>query len=186
MSAFSADAEGSKLPAQFAIFISDMVPASPFTVQLDGIRGGDTVASDTENVTLNGTHASVEFTLNEGRGGAGGDGGGGDMTVMNPPVVTGLDPVTVDELAAVSVDLSATDPLGTNVTLTAANLPGNAMFTPSGAGGTLSWTPSYTDAGTYTVKITATPEDAARTATYDLVITVKNAAVFGVRTTVQF
>lgn len=167
-----------KLPAQFAVLISDNVPPSPFALQLDGLRGGSVVASDTENVTLAGTRGSIKFTLNEGGGGgAGGDGGGGaDMAVMNPPVVTGLDPVTVDELAPLSVDMSATDPLGGNVVLSASNLPGNAVFTPNGATGKLTWTPTYTDAGSYTVKITATPDDASRTATFDLVVTVKNAA----------
>ncbi len=98
------------------------------------------------------------------------------MAVQNPPVVTPLDPITTDELAPLSVTLSASDPLGGNVTLSASNLPGNAMFTPNGASGTLAWTPTFTDAGTYTVKITATPDDTSRTATYDLSITVKNAA----------
>jgi hypothetical protein len=162
-----------KLPSQFAILIADNVPASPFALQIDGIRGGAVVASDTENVTLSGTRGSVKFTLNEGGGGAGG-GGGGDMAVMNPPTVTPLDPVTVDELAPLSVTLTATDPLGGNVVLSASQLPGNAMFDAST--GKLTWTPSYTDAGMYTVKITATPDDASRTATYDLVVTVKNAA----------
>ncbi|MGZ3442642.1 MAG: putative Ig domain-containing protein, partial [Polyangia bacterium] len=168
-----------KLPAQFAILIADNVPASPFAVQIDGIRGGAAVASDTENVTLVGGRGSVKFTLNEAGGGAGGGGGGGgsdvDMAVMNPPVVSGNDPVTIDELAALTVTLIATDPLGSPVTLSAASLPGNAMF--DAGTGKLTWTPSYTDAGNYTVKITATPtDDATRAATYDLPITVKNAA----------
>jgi hypothetical protein len=166
-----------KLPAQFAILISDNVPSSPFALQLDGVRGSDVVASDTRLVTLSGTRGSVKFTLDEsGGGGAGGDGGGGDMAVTNPPVVTGLDPVTIDELTPLAIDLSATDPLGSNVVLSSNNLPGNAKLTPTGATAKLTWTPSYTDAGVYTVKITATPEDPTRAATYDLVITVKNAA----------
>ena len=166
------------LPAQFAILVSDPVPASPFTVQLDGLRSGTVVASDTEGVSLANGRGSVTFRLDEGViGPGGGDGGNmGDMAVQNPPVVTGLDPVAVDEMQALSVDLSATDPLGGNVVLSASNLPGNAMFTPTGATGKLTWTPGYTDAGTYTVKITATPDDTARTATFDLVVTVKNAA----------
>ncbi|MCU1282242.1 MAG: hypothetical protein JWM53_5788 [bacterium] len=172
-----ASAGAIKLPAQFAILIGDMVPASPFVVQLDGIRGGATVASDSQTVSLAGTRGSVKFTLNEaGGGGSGGGGGGsgGDMAVMNPPVLSGIDPVTVDELAPLTVNVTATDPLGSAVALSAASLPGNAMF--DGASGKLTWTPSYTDAGKYTVKITATPDDPTRAATYDLVITVKNAA----------
>ena len=74
-----------KMPSQFAILIADNVPASPFALQLDGIRGGAVVASDSENVSLSGTRGSVKFTLNEGGGGSGG--GGGDMAVMNPPTV---------------------------------------------------------------------------------------------------
>jgi hypothetical protein len=170
-----------KLPAQFAILIADSVPDSPFVVQIEGIRGGATVVSDSETVSLANGRGSVKFTLNEaGSGGSGGGGGGGgaegDMAVMNPPVVTGLDPVNVDEMTAISVDLTATDPLGGNVVLSAASLPGNAVFAPNGAAGKLTWTPGYSDAGKYTVKVTATPDDATRAATFDLVITVKNAA----------
>ena len=167
-----------KLPAQFAILVSDPVPASPFTVELDGLRGGGVVASDSQPVTIINGRGSIEFTLDEGViGPGGGDGGaGGDMAVQNPPTVTPLDPVTTDELAPLSVTLTAADPLGGNVTLSASSLPGNAKFTPNGASGTLAWTPTFTDAGIYTVKITATPDDTSRTATYDLVITVKNAA----------
>src|SRR6185503_11602303 len=32
-----------KMPAQFAVLIGDNVPASPFLLQLDGIRGGAVV-----------------------------------------------------------------------------------------------------------------------------------------------
>src|SRR4051794_11558559 len=37
-----------KMPSQFAIVIADNVPGSPFALQLDGIRGGTIVATDTE------------------------------------------------------------------------------------------------------------------------------------------
>ena len=167
-----------KLPAQFAILVSDPVPASPFTVELDGLRGGSVVASDSRPITITNGRGSVDFTLDDGViGPGGGDGGtGGDMAVQNPPVVTPLDPLTTDELAPLSVTLTATDPLGGNVVLSASNLPGNAVFTQNGASGTLAWTPTFSDAGKYTVKITATPDDTSRTATYDLPITVNNAA----------
>jgi putative Ig domain-containing protein len=171
---------GIKLPAQFAILFSSDAPASPFDVRIEGVRGSDVVASDARSVTIANMRARVDFTLNEiGGGGSGGDGGGNgpDMAVMNPPVVSPLTPIAVDELQPISVDFTATDPLGAgDVTLSASQLPGNATFTATATGGTLKWTPGYTDAGSYTVKITATPTDPTRIATYDLPITIKNAA----------
>jgi parallel beta-helix repeat protein len=83
------------------------------------------------------------------------------ITVNNvdrPPVVTAPPAVSVNEGSPLAVNVTASDPDGDPITaLTAAGLPAGATFTP-GAGnttGTLSWTPGYTQAGTYTVSFTA-------------------------------
>src|SRR4029077_5145342 len=62
------------------------------------------------------------------------------------------------ENALLTVDVTASDPNGDAITsLVATGLPSGATFTP-GAGntsGTLSWTPSFIQAGTYVVTFTA-------------------------------
>ena len=54
---------------------------------------------------------------------------------------------TVNEGQSLTFTISATDPDGDNLTYSASNLPSGATFTP--ATRTFSWTPSYTQAGTY-------------------------------------
>jgi len=83
------------------------------------------------------------------------------ITVTNvdrAPVVTAPSTATVAENAPLTVNVTASDPDGQSITtLTASGLPSGATFTP-GAGntsGTLNWTPSFSQSGSYTVTITA-------------------------------
>ena len=75
------------------------------------------------------------------------------------PVVTAPATATGAENALLTVNVSAADPDGDAITaLGASGLPAGATFTP-GAGnltGTLSWTPDFTQSGSYTVSFTAT------------------------------
>jgi len=60
---------------------------------------------------------------------------------------------------ALTVDVTATDPDGDAITtLTASGVPVGATFTPGigNTSGTLTWTPTVTQAGSYTVTFTAT------------------------------
>src|SRR5262249_14466484 len=83
------------------------------------------------------------------------------VTVINvngPPVVTAPATATVAENALLTVDVTVSDPDGDPISsLTATGLPAGATFTAAGdnKSGTLSWTPSFTQAGSYTVTFTA-------------------------------
>ncbi|MBI2504746.1 MAG: PD40 domain-containing protein [Candidatus Latescibacteria bacterium] len=69
-----------------------------------------------------------------------------------PPVLTVPGAQEVDEGQTLSFNVSATDPdPGQTVTITAAGLPDGAAF----SNGAFSWTPSLTQAGSYTVTFTA-------------------------------
>ena len=80
------------------------------------------------------------------------------VPVDRAPVVTAPATAAVAETQALTVNVTAADPDGQAISsLTAAALPTGAAFTP-GAGntsGTLTWTPTAGDAGTYPVTFTA-------------------------------
>src|SRR5439155_595923 len=67
--------------------------------------------------------------------------------VKRAPVLTAIGNKTVLENALVSFTVSATDPDADTLTYTATGLPTGASFDP--ATRTFSWTPSYTQSGTY-------------------------------------
>lgn len=70
----------------------------------------------------------------------------------NAPVVVDPGAQTIKEGQTLAIPVTATDPNGTALTLTSANLPYGALFTDNGNGrGTLAWTPTYDQAGQYTV-----------------------------------
>src|SRR5205814_667566 len=74
------------------------------------------------------------------------------------PTVTAPSAVSVSEGAPLTVNLTAADPDGDVLTgLVASGLPPGATFTAGtgNTGGTLSWTPSYTQHGVYSVTFTA-------------------------------
>ena len=79
--------------------------------------------------------------------------------VDRAPTVTAPATQSANENALLSFTVTASDPDGDAITsLTAAPLPAGATFTP-GAGntsGTFSWTPTFTQAGSYPVTFTAT------------------------------
>jgi PKD repeat protein len=75
---------------------------------------------------------------------------------------------SVNEGATLSFNLSATDPDGGVITYSAATLPSGATF----SGQTFTWTPSYTQAGSYPV--TFTVSDGSLTDSEQITITVNN------------
>ena len=92
-----------------------------------------------------------------------------------PPVVTVQATATGPENALLTFSVSASDPDAgdTIASLTAGGLPAGATFT-AGAGntsGTFSWTPSFTQAGSYTVNFTAAN---ARSGSASTAITITN------------
>src|SRR5436309_6698218 len=99
------------------------------------------------------------------------------ITVTNvdrAPVVTAPATATAAENSLLTVSVTASDPDGQAITsLNAAGLPAGASFTPGGGNttGTLTWTPSFAQAGSYTVTFTASN---ALSGSASTVITVTN------------
>src|SRR5262249_12744824 len=95
-------------------------------------------------------------------------------TLEGAPVGTAPTSATVDENGALAVNVSASDPDGDAIaSLTAAGLPAGASFTAASGNtsGSLLWTPTFADAGAYTVvfKAANAMSDSATTA-----VTVRN------------
>jgi hypothetical protein len=91
------------------------------------------------------------------------------VAVNNPPVLASIDAKSVNENVLLTFTLSASDADGNSLTYSATNLPSGATF----VGQTFSWTPSYTQSGTYPgVHFAVT--DGSATDTEDITITVVN------------
>jgi VCBS repeat-containing protein len=96
-----------------------------------------------------------------------------DAPVLNVPSGNAADgSFTVNEGATLSFNVTATDPdQGDVLTLTASGLPAGATF----SGGTFSWTPNFTQAGTYTVTFQVEDNGSPKlSATKTATITVNN------------
>ncbi len=79
--------------------------------------------------------------------------------VNRNPIVSVASTATVNENALLSLPVTVSEPEGeTIVSLTSSTLPVGAVFTPNGTntGGSLVWTPSYADSGSYSMTFTAT------------------------------
>ena len=73
-----------------------------------------------------------------------------------PPVFGGLAPLTVKAGDTIQVVVTATDPNGDSIALTADSLPSGASFVDAGDGsGTLTWNPWENQVGSYVVNIVA-------------------------------
>ena len=91
-------------------------------------------------------------------------------SVNQPPVMTAIAAQSVAENAPLSFTVSGSDPDGDALTYSAAGLPAGASF--SAASRTFSWTPSYSQAGSYTV--TFTVSDGSLSVSQSVSITVTN------------
>ncbi|HEY3281768.1 MAG TPA: Ig-like domain-containing protein, partial [Armatimonadota bacterium] len=97
---------------------------------------------------------SFSFTVSDGKATSTAATIGLAITAVNdPPVLTVPVAQSVNEGQPLTFSVSATDPDGDSVALSASGLPSGATFTP--ATGTFAWTPGYTQSGTYTVTFTA-------------------------------
>ncbi|MCX5701718.1 MAG: putative Ig domain-containing protein [Candidatus Omnitrophica bacterium] len=125
----------------------------------------------TPDYTQSGTYTAVHFAVTDGTASATED---ITITVTNvnrAPVLTAIGNKTVTENSALSFIINATDADGDTLTYSASNLPTGATFNASAR--TFSWTPSLSQAGTYTaVHFAAT--DGTATASEDITITVNN------------
>lgn len=93
------------------------------------------------------------------------------LTVLDTnraPVLSAIGNHTVAEGNTLSFDLAATDPDNDALTLTCGPLPAGAAF----SGSRFTWTPGYTQAGTYT--LTAAVSDGSLTDTETVTLTVTN------------
>jgi len=97
----------------------------------------------------------------------------GYTTSNDPPSISAIPQQSVDEGSTRSVDISATDPDGDAITLSAPGLPSFATFSDGGGGrGTVTLSPGYDDSGTYTIRITAS--DGTASDSESLAVTVNN------------
>jgi plastocyanin len=88
-----------------------------------------------------------------------------DSFAVDQVLIDPIDDRTVDEGDTVELTVTASDSAGHDVTLSSGPLPPGAGFDP--ATGVFSWTPDYTQAGTYLVRFEATD------GTYGDVVTVR-------------
>jgi hypothetical protein len=117
-----------------------------------------------------GTYTNVQFTVSDG---ALTDSENITITVTanQAPVLTNPGNKSVDESAALTFTVLATDPDGDSLTYSADNTPSGASFNPTTR--TFSWTPSYTQAGTYPdIRFSVT--DGALVDSENITITVNN------------
>jgi predicted RNA-binding protein with TRAM domain len=93
-----------------------------------------------------------------------------------PPAITVQATASVNEGALLTVNVTASDANGDEVELTASGLPTGATFTDNGDNtATLSWTPTASQSGTYSVTFTA-DDGHGGTANATLAITVQDVA----------
>jgi len=121
----------------------------------------------TPGYTQSGSH-SVTFTASDGTDT---DSETITITVNNvnrDPVLASIGGRSVDEGSLLSFSLSAADADGDSISYSAGGLPAGAAF----AGATFTWTPGYTQAGTYAVTFTASDSQTQDSET--VTITVNN------------
>ncbi len=76
------------------------------------------------------------------------------LNLNRPPALSAPPTASVDEGANLNYPVTATDPDGDHVTLTAGSLPLGAVFSDHGNNtGTFDWTPGFSQAGPYTVTV---------------------------------
>ena len=146
----AADPDGNALSSLIAVGLPAGATFTPGAGNLSG------TLSWTPDFTQAGTY-SVRFTAANALAGSDTT----DITVTNvdrPPVVTAATNATVAENGLLTVNVSVAEPDGEPIaTLAATGLPVGATFTPGPGNttGTLSWTPDYSQAGSYSVTFTA-------------------------------
>lgn len=133
--------------------------------------------SDTQGLlivpTLQG--ATVKLGAGSATGGCGPGGGGGGGGQNNPPVINQIATQSVPQGSILTFTVTASDPDGNNVTLSATSLPQNATFnTVTGSGtvsGTCTFAPSLSQLGNFTATFRAV-DDSGASATRSVTINV--------------
>ncbi|MCJ7730635.1 MAG: putative Ig domain-containing protein, partial [Sedimentisphaerales bacterium] len=128
---------------------------NPITYLAQSLPSGATFAGQTFSWTPSYTQAgtySVTFRASDGRGGT--DSETITITVINvnrAPVLAAIGNKSVNEGSTLSFSINATDADNDTITYSAPDMPTGAAF----AGRTFTWTPGYTQAGTYPVTFIA-------------------------------
>lgn len=153
---------------------------------ISGVFGA--ITSPGKTVSAGGTFATIAFTAKSASGDCPlgllnvivGNASGtsvavtvtsGSVTIANhAPVLAPIGHKVVAERSAVSFTVSATDADGDSLTFSASGLPNGAAFDP--ATRTFSWTPTYDQSGSYTIRFQVT--DGRSTDYEDITITVGN------------
>lgn len=104
----------------------------PFSMTITVTDNGSPAQNDSETFTI---------TVNPG------------TTVNQPPVLNPIGAKTVNENQLLTFTATATDPDGGALTFSATNLPSGASLS---AAGVFNWTPTYSQAGNYSVTVTVT------------------------------
>ncbi len=132
--------------------------STPFSLAIGDVSG----EGKPDLVTTDGDAGSVSVFLNIG-------------STSHAPVITAPSGVSVDEGMALTSTISATDPDGDHVTLSMLpDAPMGATFLDNGDNtGTFSWTPDFSQAGSYSVTFRGT-DGHGEAGTATTAITVKN------------
>jgi len=149
---------------------------------------GDTITYSAQNLPTGATFSGQTFAWTPGYTQAGAhnvtfvasDGTDTDsetitITVGNvnrAPALATIDNKSVSEGSLLSFSLSATDADGDTVTYTASSLPSGSAF----AGSTFTWTPGYTQAGSFQVTFTASDSQAQDSETVNITVNNVNRA----------
>ncbi|MDO8748652.1 MAG: putative Ig domain-containing protein [Candidatus Omnitrophota bacterium] len=147
------------------------------TYSASSLPSGATLNSSTGAFSWTPTYSqagsySVTFSVNDGKGGTASEA----ITIIvnnvnRAPVLTAIGNKSVIENSSLTFTVSATDADGDTLTYSASSLPTGATF--SAATRVFSWTPTYSQAGTYTA-VHFQVSDVSLTASEDITITVTN------------
>lgn len=177
---YSASQVATTIPAYFN---SGMVNMGSYTltteIKLDGSQPANGLIG---NIAIRGGGGGNAYTINWIKVEKIGTGGAADELLVewpnntetpenHSPVLNPIGNQTVDEGASLQFAVSGTDPDSDPLTYSVSNLPPGASFNPST--GVFSWTPDYTQAGTYS-NIVFTVSDGDLSASKAISITVRN------------
>ncbi len=164
--------EGANL--SFSISGSDP-DGDPLSYSAGGLPAGATFSATNQVFSWTPTYSqagnyNVTFTVSDGTLSASQTVNIAVLNVNRPPVLSPISNQTVNENQALTFTISGTDPDGNALTYSASGLPGGASFNSSTR--TFSWTPSYSQAGSYNVAFAVS--DGTLTASQTVAITVNN------------
>jgi hypothetical protein len=137
----------------------------------------------TPNFSQSGTYSNVHFEVSDG---SLTDSENITITVSNvnrPPVLNAIGNKTVNEGVLLTFTISASDPDGDSLTCSASNLPQGASFSSSTR--TFSWTPGFSQAGTY-ANIHFAVSDGTLTDSEDITIPVTDFSLSANPSTISF